>query len=377
MIAQADAADRRAKEAEEARLRTGYPLAALAAERRAVADLRGALTTSVCAVLELCQPKITSTGNRASDAYGGSGSEKAAGVDGLSFNFSDGDSPRGGPHVGIVRGPPSTLVQMVCSGDEANVRCATAGYRLSKGVASRSNRATTTAGKTNEHSNEPVGRRQRPSSHRTPPTVAMSATASAVVSESESSKFQEAAANVAHAGSLARNILRGLLDTTSTSHSSTGETSDEHTDDFETQCEPPISPVVQPPRLPANTEDALSAARVAAAGVRSFSTDICTIAVDDPPGDGGAEVGGARTVAWASGAGTGGVGVVGSDHGREDTLAVAADGGNAVPEVDTTATARVVKALQEDALWAGSLPAFVRDTLEAQAERLGQQVALK
>lgn len=377
LIAQADAVERRAKEAEEARLRAGYPLAALAAERRAVADLRGELTTSVCAVLELCRPQLASKGNRDSVASLGSGSETSVGVDGLSFNVSDEASLRGDARAGIARGPPSTLVQMVCSGDDANVRCATAGYRLSKGVAGQGNRATTTTGRTDKRNNEADARRQIPSSHRTSPTAAMVTTASATVSENEPSRFQEAAANVAHAGSLARNILRGLLDTTPTSQSSNEEKSDEHADDLEARCEPPISPAAQLPYLPANSEEALAAARVAAAGIQSFSTDICNVAVSDAPGDGDTEVRAARTVAWASGAGGGGVGHVGSDHGKEEKLAGAANGGKEVPEVDTTATIRVVKALQEDALWAGSLPAFVRDSLEAQAEELGQQLALK
>ncbi|CAM9668361.1 unnamed protein product, partial [Ectocarpus fasciculatus] len=52
-------------------------------------------------------------------------------------------------------------------------------------------------------------------------------------------------------------------------------------------------------------------------------------------------------------------------------------GGGGAGMVDTSASSRIVNALREDALWAASLPDFIRKTMEAQKGGFGRQVALK
>lgn len=357
LIAQADLAERRAIEEQDARTRAGYPLAALAAERQAVADLRAALTTAVCAVLELCRPK-QAPGTRGTRADGGS-----TGDDGSQSLGIPGGRTWRDRRAEITRGPPSTLVQMVCSGQDASVRCATSVYRLSTGVAVRS--STAAAGsRTGEQRNRVAGGHRQASSPQSQPLLQPAAASSET--ELRPSRFREAATTVAEAGRMARTLLRGFLDT-GPSGGNARETSNR-------RSHPSRSPSAAPPpsRPPTNPWEALLAARAAAADVRSFSAEVCKVAVGAR--DDGAKARNVSGMPWAFGvAGSGGGSVEDGSGGANLDRKMAKAG----LEMDTTATTRVVNALRADALWAESLPAFVSRTLETHAGDLGQQMLLR
>lgn len=349
LIAEADMAERRAKNDEEAMRRAGYPLEALAAERQAIADLRGTLTKAVCDILEICSPK---PGEEVQRDEG----------DRLPLEEPKANTWRAS-RVGMTRGPVSTLVQMVCSGEEANVRCATAEYRLCTGVASRNS--------CGDKANKASGRHERPTSPSPTFTSPALPPAAEIGTETDrnSSRFREAATSVAQAGHTARKILRGFLDTDSSSGAcATGESASDPSTS--------LSPALAHHAPPKSPRAALAAARVASAGVRVFSDQICKVGAD-VQSDGG-EVTADGKLQWAVFAGDGGRNGFGSAGTPEKNAGGCAsiarpEGG----EVDTTSTAAVVEALRADVMWTEVLPSFVRMALEAQAERLGHQASLK
>lgn len=325
LIAHAEEAELRAKKEEEARINAGYPLAALSAERRAVADLRRAFTKAVCAVLELCCPRAD-TQLECSTDHGG---KEVDNVDVFSQSHRCGPS-----HVATLnaRGPAGMLVQMVCSGDDASVRCATTQYRLQKGVGQADRHGGTNHGK--------VG-----SGH---------------------------GFDVDHVGSFGATLapatvggtLRDeLLDATPNSGQEQGDDHWPH----ESQSDLLRMPVSLLPKPPTNVEEALAIARDAATEVQSFADNICSINVGGGRGGSGVAVSGVQSVHWSPG-NSGGLlsgeeGTVGLSEGRR--------------RVDTTATARIVDALRADASWAQSLSTFMRNKLEGQAAGFGNQMSLK
>ena len=372
LIAQADLAERRAREKEEARLRAGYPLAALAMERKAVADLRIALVKAVCAVLELCQHQHqqpdpqTATGD-------GSGSSAAGGLPaGSAWGEDD-------PRVNATRGPSSALVQMVCSGEDANVRCATSEYMLSTGTAA--SRCSTAVG---YGSSVLVGKashdRRNISNATTKGKVAASGrnlepppSSTRVNAEPGPgrTRLQEISKTVAESSTMARTILSGLSakgGQEGRARCEVSSSTDIPSPAFGREVSSAIDvspPAIVPP--PTNPREALLVARATSAEVGSFLHEVKVnvgaegeASADQPPpfGSPGGHGGGTRWRAQTQGAPTDG-----NARGAE--------------EVDTTASTKIANALQGDILWAESLPTFVRKAMEAQEGDFGQQVALK
>lgn len=352
-------------------------------ERQAVADLRTALTKAVCAVLELCQQQGQQHTPESCTATDSDGLSATRG------RIAEGSVwGEGCPQGNVARGPPSALVQMVCSGEDASVRCAVSEYRLSTGMAMASRCATAVVygnktlgdnraadgqrrilnATTNSNSGSNImagggdGREtvQQPkllSSPRPqqPPLKA--------AERGQSSRLKELSTTVAESGTMARNIissLKGLLAPQPSPSPSTDL----------------LSPAVLPP--PTNPRDALLAARTASAGVRPFTNgiqvNVGTPNITDrmPPfgscirggregsnDKGGCSYWGAQTAA----APTNGEASI-ADNGKQ-------------PQVDTTASTRIVNALRGDILWAESLPAFVHKAMEAVEGNFGQQLALK
>lgn len=360
LIAQADLNERRAREKEEARLRAGYPLAALAMERQAVADLRAALIKGVCAVLELCQqqqqpqpPTATGDGDRSSVAGG----------------LPEGNARwEGDPRANTTRGPPSTLVQMVCSGEDANVRCATSEYRLSTGTAA--SRCSTAVGYGSSVLGGKAGEdRRNISNASTKSTVAArgqdfqpqpSSSRKGAEPGPSRSRLQEMAQTVAESGTMARTILSGLC--------TTGAQEKDTVRGFSSSTDSP-SPATVPP--PTNPREALSVARAATADVRYFSNEIKVDVSAE-----GETAAGQNTPFGAPGGNGSGISWRAQTAAPKEGAPTDNNGGGA-EEVDTTASTKIANALRGDILWAESLPAFVRMAMEAQEGDFGQQVALK
>ena len=342
LIAQADLAERRAREKEEARLRLGYPLAALAKERQAVADLRVALTKAVCAVLELCQQQQQQP-EPPTSAKDGDESP-------LTGGFQKGGTWReGNPGPNATRGPPSTLVQMVCSGEDANVRCATSEYRLRTGTAAASRCSTAVSFNSSNCNAITESRSTADNRGLEPPHPTAQQSPPEKVGPSPSrSRLQGIAQTVAESGTMARTITSGLMPT-----SVKAET-----------------PGVLAAGSLTNPREALSAARAAVADVRSFSNDIkVDVGKTDqgPPSDttGGGGGDTAGDACWkAQTLGPAKVPTCRENHAETE-------------EVDTTASTRIVNALRGDISWAKSLPEYIRKAMEAQQGQFGEQVALK
>eukprot|EP00752_Nemacystus_decipiens_P003048 g2825.t1 len=390
LIAQADIAQRQAQEKEAARLRAGYPLAALAMERRAVADLRAALVKTVCAILELCQyqqhqpdPQTETTDGEGSPMMGGQSMGNAS---------ADCD-----PRTHSTRGPPSTLVQMVCSGDDANVRCATSEYMLSTGTAA--SRCSTAVGYGSSVLGGKASQDRRNISNASTESKVAASGRGLQPSPSSSgeeakpgshrSKFREISKTVAESGTMARTILSGWVaagtpESGTTQGSGPGRKAALSTNVPSPKTVPPptnpreapsvnrathAEPVIVPP--PTNPREALSIARATSAEVRSFLDEIEV----DVGAEGGTPAG--QTPPF---------GIPGDDGYDASWRAQATAPKRGVPtddnaggadEVDTTASTRVANALHGDILWAESLPTFVRKAMEAQEGGYGQQVALK
>lgn len=305
---------------EEAHRNAGYPLAALSAERRAIANLRQAFTKAVCAVLELCCPRTDSQLEGLTD-HGG---KTVDSVDDFSQN------PLCGPsHVATLnaRGPPGMLVQMVCSGDDASVRCATTEYRLQKG-----------AGQTRRHGG--INHVKVSSSHgfdvdyggSSVPAVAQATTVACTDANPNSKREQGA---------------------------------DQSPD--ESQSHLLRVPVLLPAKPPTEVREALSIARDAAAEVQSFVDSICSINIDE--GGGGIDVEASDLQSVRNSSGNSGGLLTGEK--RKAGLPK----GN--PWIDTTATTRIVDTLRADTSCAQSLPTFVRNKLKGEAAGFGNQTLLK
>lgn len=347
----------------------------------------------MCVVLELCQHPPEPPAPAAAAPASSAGEEASPTTGGPSWWERD-------PRAKAARGPPSTLVQMVCSGEDAGVRCATSEYKLSTGMAAasrcstavcycggglsnvimddgRSNGDTAAASSHNDKPGAASGQRfepppllvvPQPQPQQTPleagATTETRETSGSSTSSGPRSKFGEMATTVAESGTMARAILSGF---TKPQRKPKGEL-----------LVPPTEepPVFQGP--PTNPREALSAARAATAGVRSFSAGI---KVDvGGRGNGGTEAEAGR-MPWASGGGAGGGSSdSGSGWGAQTAVATggaSTGGGGGAGVVDTSASARIVTALREDTLWAESLPDFIRKTMEAQKGGFGRQVALK
>lgn len=346
----------------------------------------------MCVVLELCQHQPEPPAAAATSASS-AGEEASPTTGGPSWWERD-------PRAKAARGPPSTLVQMVCGGEDADVRCATSEYKLSIGMAAasrcstavsycgsglsnakmddgRSNGDTAATSNHNDKAAAASGQRFQPPPlllvpQPLPQQTPLEAGAETETSETTGStssktrsKLREMATTVAESGTMARTILSGF---TKPQRKPKGE---------------PVVPTTEEPLVfqgpPTNPREALSAARAATAGVRSFSTGI---KVDvGGRGNGGAEAEAGR-VPWAPGGGAGGGSSDIVSGWRAQTAApkggdpTGGDGGGA-GMVDTSASARIVNALREDTLWAESLPDFIRKTMEAQKGGFGRQVALK
>lgn len=342
MFAEVDLAERRAQEEREARLQTGYRLKALAAERKAISDLRIALTKAICTILELCRPiaEVSALADERSKEVEYGWSERPAA-----------DHSRFPPHGGAT-GPPSALVQMVYSGEHANVRCSGDAYKLCTGLVARIPNSdhhhnfvehcrslpTSSSSKSSLRKPAPqkgAGITKRPSGH--------------------SCKVKQAATAVAEAGTVARTILDGfLLEDISDCAQQAGEP----------QPNPPPAP--SPP--PADLWEAISAARLAVDSVPRFYADVCNLdwdAQDDRAIARNGDIMQEDLLADDEYLGN-----IGGDTGRSSrVIAVGQD-------VETSATGKVVNALQGDTLWVQALPSFVRKTLEAQANRIGQHESL-
>lgn len=366
LIAQADLAERRARDKEEARLRAGYPLAALAMERKAVADLREALVKAVCAVLELCQHPQQQP-DPPTATVGGDGSRMTGGLP-VGNAWGQGD-----PRANATRGPPSTLVQMVCSGEDANVRCATSEYMLSTGTAaSRCSTAvgygSSALGGKASHDRRKISNAGTESKVLQPPAASSREEAGPGPGRS---RLREISKTVAESGTMARTILSGLI---ATGAQGSGAGRGVSSTDVSPPAIVPSSvivtlPVVVPP--PTNPREALSVARATSAEVRSFLNEIKV----NVGAEGEASVGQSPPFGAPGGHGSGTPWMAQAATSKQG--APTDDNGRGAEEVDTTASTRIANALQGDILWAESLPTFVRKAMEAQEGDFGQQVALK
>lgn len=360
LIAQADLAERLAREKEEARLRAGYPLAALAMERKAVADLRAALIKVVCAVLELCQQEQQQQPQP--DPPNGD-SEKLSLTDGAPEGHAwwEGDS-----RANATRGPPSTLVQMVCSGEDANVRCATSDYALSTGTAA--SRCSTAVGYGSSVVGSKAAQDRRTISNASVKSKVVargrdlhpppSSSREPAESGPHRSRLQEISKTVAESGTMARTILSGLLTTGNQGGDGGGR-------GFSSSIDLPPPAFVPPPT---NPREALLVARATTADIRSFLNEIkIDLRVK------GGTTAGQMPPFGAAGDNSNGTCL----RARTVDGAPANDKGGGAETVDTTASTRIANALRRDILWAESLPTFVRKAMEAQEGDFGQQVALK
>lgn len=345
LFAEADLAERRAQENREARLQTGYPLKALAAERKAISDLRIALTKAICTILELCRPIA-----EASALANGRSKE----VEDEPSGRSAGNHSRFPPHGGAT-GPPSALVQMVYSGEDANVRCSGDAYKLCTGLVTRVPNSDHHHNNNNNNSAEHC-RSSSTSSLSKPSLTKLAHQKGEGITKGTSeqpSKFQQASTAVADAGTMARTILDSL---------SSEDISDCAPQAGESQSNPP--PEHSPP--PTDLREAISAARLAVDAVPRFYADVCNL---------GGDAWDDRAIARNG------------DNTQGDLLAVAEyssiiDSSTRViavgqcNDVETSATTKVVNALQADTLWVQALPSFMRKKLEAQANRTSQHESL-
>lgn len=360
LIAQADLAERRAREQEQERLHAGYPLEALAAERKAIADLHSALTKTLCVILEVCRSKpILRTGAAEVDKM------TVEGEGSLKLVIPEGSVWRA-PSAGVKRGPPSTLVQMVCSGVDADVRCSTSEYRLSTGVPSRST-AVAADSRTSNQCSKVTDRDRQPSSSKSIQSFPSQPEITDTGVEPCPSKFREAVTNIAQAGTEARLILRSFMDISANGGGAT------KTDEFKSKRPLLPSPELPPMHPEVHPGDSLSAARVAAADIDSFSAEICKVSVDTGGDLAEARVGGG--VPWTCGATD--IGRISDGRNWNRTATTGTISTTASPEVDTTATTKIVDALRMDVLLVESLPAAVRKALEAQVGRFDEQFSLK
>lgn len=374
-------------------------------ERQAVADVRTALTKTVCAVLELCQEQGQQQKPEQSPA---------AAADGDRLYVTGGRTAEGsvwwegGAQGNVARGPPSALVQMVCSGEDANVRCAASEYRLSTGMATASRCAAGVV-----HGNKPSGDGQASDGQRRnvntttrsnsgrnvtagggghgrenaqPPQSPPSSSSGPqeplleAAGHRQSSRLKELATTVTEAGTTARTIISGLSGLL-----------DPKRQEGTTQREPSRSPLTDLlssgiPSPAMNPREALSAARTASAGVRSFSNDI-KVGVGAPDnGTNETEMRSDRMSPFGSSSRGGREGSNANGSGGywgAQTAPTPRNGGASAAgncggkQVDTTASTRVVNALRGDILWAESLPAYVRKALEAVKCGFSEQLALK
>ena len=169
---------------------------------------------------------------------------------------------------------------------------------------------------------------------------------------------------VAQSGTMARTILQGLLDSDATVSDGDGDGQKKAAQSCtQPSSPPPPSPTLAAPLPPANPQEALSAARAAITDARAFSDEIKVGVVDEQ-----SHVTEGRPAAHTPSAefGTGGGSSGGGSSGDQRGLGI-----------DTTATTRVVNALQGDAVLVKSLPGFVREALEALVGGVDQQLALK
>lgn len=336
IIRQAEEAERRAKQREEARLKAGYPLAALAAERRAIADLREALTKAVCAVLELCRTTAETSAEGSTATQGGGKYTHSDGCDLSPYGQPGSLSQTPKTAANDARGPPGMLVQMVCSGDDATVHCATTEYRLQKGVAQTGSQGCYNPEVSNGHGFDPIDRGGS----------VMTATTEAT----------------AGGGAGGASQLWGPQPTSGQHTKGVDE------DSRQPQRDSPHVPLPSKFKPPTNIQEALAAAHHAASAVQTFTDSICAIDVGRGGDGSGFEAHGAQSASvypWET------AGVTGD--GRGGMLEMPEEN----PRVDTTATTKVVDALQADASWVRSLSTFVRGKLEAEVAEVGQQMLLK
>lgn len=343
LFAEADLAERRAQEESKARLQTGYPLKALAAERKAISDLRIALTKAICTILELCRPiaEVSALANGRSKEVEDAWSGRSV------ANHSRFPPPHGG-----ATGSPSALVQMVYNGEDANVRCSGNAYKLCTGLVAR-------VPNSDHHNNSVEHCRSSSTPSLSKPSLTKLAHQKGEgVTNGPSehpSKLKQASTAVADAGTMARTILDGL---------SPEDISDCTQQAGESQLNPPPAP--SPP--PADLMEAISAARLAVDAVPRFYTDVCNL--DGDTWDDRAIARKGDTIQGellARGEYSSNIGCNTRNSSR--VIAVGQD-------VETSATTKVVNALQVDTLWVQALPSFVRKTFEAQANRISQHESL-
>ena len=379
LIAQADSAAVRAEEEEQARIHAGYPLGALAEERQAVAALREALTSAVASVLEICQKKAGP-----GRAGVGSGSQIEGGFPGMG-GPEEGGTRRGPQRTGVTRGPPSALVKVLCSGEDADVRCSGASeYKLSKGVAGRCSSASAGSRTENQRNQNNLRQGQPTAAFSPPPPLRPSAAVAGpeTLPGSHPLRLRDAAVAVAESGTMARTILQGLLDSDAAGASG-GQKTAQPCKQRSSSPSPAPGPTLAPPALaPRNPQEALSAARAAATDTIAFLNET-KISVEQQKsyGDTEARTAGGHTP-WAFGSSIGGGSGSSGRRGSSDIVGGPISMGGSTgdqrgPEVDTTATTRVVTALRGDAALVKSLPAFVREALEALVGSVDQQLALK
>lgn len=350
IIARAEEVERRVQKEESARAQAGYPLQALLVERRAVVELRGALATAVCALLELCRPNANSgavvsepTSSAAGTEGGGRGDGGTGALRDTSWRCQSAED---------ARGPASMLVQMVCSGDNASVRCATTAYRLSTG--SGGGRGSKPIG-THDHHRDGTPN---------PPTSGEPSCADAAAT------FNTQVVNTQVDGPLTNNgtlLTTGILNPSPTTPRASNEK--ESHDEVRLRLPSVSVPSARSPH--SNVEQALRAARAAYTSIESFATEICLIGGDRIGGGIEGEIGAelATSLTFNDGAGSG----------TWDNTTTRAHGKMTSPTdgVDTTATAKMVDALRLDASWVASLPTFVYNKLEAETVSSDNLLSLK
>lgn len=311
----ADATNLRNQRDNVANLKAGYPLAALSIERRAIAELRNVLASVVCDVLELCQVQATEDERTANAAALHAGEDQSRGSD-TSHSRAERE-----------RGPSNVLVQMVCSGNDARVCCATTAYRLSNGIPGRGRRnasGRTSMGPADDRGDKSEkGQQPDTSPAKTHPTSRMLDTYPSLKPRLPSEKS-----------------------------------------DVVLDMSPESIMSASPPLLPDNAEEALLAGRVSAAATLSFADQICPPGGYPPDEEAKAPESMARLMP--------GVGRTG--FARDTTL----PGPFSLTQViDTSSTTKVVDALRMDASRAMSLSKFVQKKLAAEAAGRGKQMVLK
>lgn len=164
---------------------------------------------------------------------------------------------------------------------------------------------------------------------------------------------------------MARTILQGLLDSDATVSDDDGDGQNKTTQSCAQPCSPPpLPPTSAAPLLPANPQEALSAARAAVTDARAFSDEIKVSVIDEQSHvTDGRPAAHTPSAAFGTGGGSSGGGSSGGDQRGLG--------------IDTTATTRVVNALRGDAVLVKSLPGFVREALEVLVGGVDQQLALK